>query len=103
MWLDSHCHVTADKFDEDRAEVLDRASEAGVEVMVAIGSGYGAAGNARQAVALAESDERVYATVGVHPHEANELDDDLRAQASHLAGPRPRRGRSASAASTITT
>ena len=34
MWLDSHCHVTADKFAEDRAAVLDRASEAGVETLV---------------------------------------------------------------------
>jgi len=79
MWLDSHCHVTAESFDEDRAEVLDRASQAGVERVIAIGSGYGREGNA-QAVSLAEADSRVYATVGVHPHEATELDDELRAR-----------------------
>ncbi|MEE2679544.1 MAG: TatD family hydrolase [Myxococcota bacterium] len=73
MWLDSHCHVTADAFAEDRAEVLDRAAAAGVEAFVGIGSGYGVALNAR-AVALAEEDARVFATVGVHPHEASELD-----------------------------
>jgi TatD DNase family protein len=88
MWLDSHCHISADEFAEDRAEVLDRASEAGVEAFVAIGSGYGIAHNAR-AVELAQRDERVWAAVGVHPHEAAELDDALRAKLEEwLAMPR---------------
>jgi len=78
MWFDSHCHVTADEFAEDRAAVLDRASQGGVEAFIAIGSGYGIAAN-RRAVALADSDARVFATVGVHPHEAKELDDAGRA------------------------
>ena len=74
MWLDSHCHVTADEFAEDRDEVLARAAAEGVEAFIGIGSGYGVARNAR-ALELAERDERVFATVGVHPHEAKELDD----------------------------
>lgn len=74
MWVDSHCHVTADEFAEDRADVLDRAQAGGVDTFIAIGSGYGIPGN-RRAVALAASDARVYATVGVHPHEAKDLDD----------------------------
>ena len=36
MWIDSHCHITADAFREDRSEVLERASEAGVETVIAI-------------------------------------------------------------------
>lgn len=83
MWFDSHCHVTADEFAEDRSSVLDRASEGGVEAFIAIGSGYGMAGNER-AVALANSDERVYATVGVHPHEAKEFGDAGRALLERL-------------------
>ena len=74
MWLDSHCHVTADAFAADRDAVLDRASQAGVDAFVAIGSGYGIEHNAR-AVELAAADPRVFAAVGVHPHEASELDD----------------------------
>jgi len=74
MWLDSHCHLSTDRFDADRAPVLERAFAAGVEALVAIGSGYGVAGNA-EAIALAESDPRIFATVGVHPHEASELGD----------------------------
>ena len=78
MWLDSHCHVTADRFAEDRSDVLARAFEGGVDALVSIGSGYGIRGNA-EAIALAESDPRIWATVGVHPHEAAELDDENRA------------------------
>ncbi len=78
-WLDSHCHVTADEFSEDRSDVLDRASAAGVETMIAIGAGYGVDHNAR-AIALAQADPRIFATVGVHPHDADELDDAGRAK-----------------------
>ncbi|MEZ4280166.1 MAG: TatD family hydrolase [Myxococcota bacterium] len=74
MWLDSHCHLTADRFDEDREAVLERAFAAGIEAMISIGSGYGTAGNA-EAIALAERDPRIHATVGVHPHDAASLDD----------------------------
>jgi TatD DNase family protein len=88
MWIDSHCHLSADAFDSDRKEVLERAAAAGVEGFVAIGSGYGVAANAR-AVAVAEADTRVVATVGVHPHEASELDDAGRADlAAWLEHPR---------------
>ena len=77
MWLDSHCHLVAGEFDLDRAATLDRACAAGVDTFIAIGSGYGIAGNAR-AVELAAADPRVFATVGVHPHEAVEFDDEAR-------------------------
>jgi TatD DNase family protein len=77
MWFDSHCHVTADRFDEDREAVLERGFSAGVACLVSIGSGYGIRGNA-SAIALAETDDRIFATVGVHPHEASELDDENR-------------------------
>jgi TatD DNase family protein len=87
-WLDSHCHLTADEFAEDRKDVLERAFAAGVEALVAIGSGYGVERNAR-AVALAAADPRVFATAGVHPHEASELDDAGRAKlCAWLSAPR---------------
>ena len=88
MWLDSHCHVTANRFDGDRAAVLARCFEGGVSELVSIGSGYGIQGNA-DAIALAETDDRIWATVGVHPHEASELDDENRAAIrAWLAHPR---------------
>ncbi len=88
MWLDSHCHVTADEFAEDRSEVIARALEGGVEALVAIGSGYGVKRNWR-AIELAEAEPRIFATVGVHPHEAVELDDAARSElTSWLSHPR---------------
>jgi len=83
MWFDSHCHMTADAFSEDQGEVLDQASHAGVEGFVAIGSGYGILHN-RRAVELATQDPRVWATVGVHPHDAAELDDAGRSELETL-------------------
>jgi TatD DNase family protein len=85
MWLDSHCHLTAEAFDADRETVLARAEQAGVEALVAIGSGYGIAGNAG-AVALAASDARVFASVGVHPHEAKEWSPQTPAQLARWLG-----------------
>jgi TatD DNase family protein len=76
-WIDSHCHLSADAFDADREQVLARAHEAGVARFVAIGSGYGIQGN-RSAVKLAGELPEVVAAVGVHPHEAAELDDSGR-------------------------
>ncbi|MDH3520470.1 MAG: TatD family hydrolase [Myxococcales bacterium] len=78
MWFDSHCHVGADEFAGDRDAVIERAAGAGVEGLLAVGSGYGIARNA-ESVALAARDPRVFAAVGVHPHEASELDDRGRA------------------------
>ncbi len=74
-WLDSHCHVTADEFAEDRETVMNRASGDGVGTMIAIGAGYGVDHNER-AVALAAEDERVFATVGLHPHDAEQMSDE---------------------------
>ena len=74
MWIDSHCHVSADEFAADRPAVLARSWAAGVDALVAIGAGYGVDANAG-AVALAAEDPRVFASVGVHPHDARLLDD----------------------------
>lgn len=78
-WIDSHCHISADDFDADRAEVLARAHAGGVEELIAIGAGYGIEHN-RRAVELATAESGVYAAVGVHPHDASALDDAGRAQ-----------------------
>jgi TatD DNase family protein len=87
-WLDSHCHLTAPEFDADRDAVLARAALAGVEALVAIGSGYGLA-SAALAPALAARDARVFASVGVHPHDAAQWNATAREQlADWLALPR---------------
>lgn len=68
--VDSHCHLQDPKYDEDREAVIQRARVAGVSPLVVIGDDMKAS---RRGVDLAESVEDIYATVGVHPHEAEAL------------------------------
>jgi len=67
--VDSHCHLDDKQFDADRDEVIARAREAGVERMLAIGTGEGPP-DLEAALRLARQHEFMYATVGVHPHDA---------------------------------
>jgi len=66
--VDSHCHLDDSQFDEDRAEVLSRAREAGVKHMLSIGTGNGPP-DLESAVRLAEQHPFIFATVGVHPND----------------------------------
>jgi TatD DNase family protein len=71
MFIDSHCHLENKRFDSDRAEVFERARKAGLEALLAIGNGDGpGTGTLDCAIKLAEQHDWVYATVGIHPHEA---------------------------------
>lgn len=70
--IDSHAHLTFDRFDADRAAVLDRAAAAGVDAILTIGTDLE---SSRAALALAEKHPQLYASAGVHPHQADELDD----------------------------
>lgn len=67
--IDSHCHLDSEQFDADRDEVIARAFEAGVEHMVAIGTGNGPP-DLEAGIRLADRYPSLYATVGVHPHDA---------------------------------
>ena len=66
---DSHCHLDDPQFEPDRQAVLERALAAGVTSMLSIGSGDGLP-DLEAAVRLADTYDCVWATVGVHPHEA---------------------------------
>src|SRR5437763_11283870 len=67
--VDSHAHLEMEQFDSDREQMIARAREAGVESIVAIGSGTGP-GSLDCGIQLAEKYELIYATIGIHPHEA---------------------------------
>ncbi|MBM3218202.1 MAG: TatD family deoxyribonuclease [Candidatus Rokubacteria bacterium] len=80
--FDTHAHLHDEKFAADRDEVLRRAREAGVRRMVTIGTD---ADTSRDAVALAEREPDIWATVGLHPHDAHAGDDALFAELQRLA------------------
>jgi len=68
--IDSHCHLDNPQFDPDREAVIDRALAAGVERMVVIGTGEGPP-DLEAGIRLADRHESIYATVGIHPHDAS--------------------------------
>ncbi len=69
MLVDSHCHLDFDTLAEDRAAVLDRAWRAGIETVVTICTRIS---RFDDILAIAAAHERVYCSVGVHPHNADE-------------------------------
>ena len=86
--VDSHCHVGEPEYDEDREAVLARARSAGVGLMIVAAAG-GTLETNRRAVAVAEREDDCYAVVGVHPHDAKLVDDEVVAAVTELAR-RPR-------------
>lgn len=72
--IDTHAHVTFPQFDDDRQSVIERAWKAGLVHIIAVGAGAGLDGNF-QAVELARADPRIFATVGIHPHDAAKMTD----------------------------
>ena len=72
MLIDTHAHLDDARFDGDRDAMIARAREAGVEHFVTIGCDLS---TSRAAVELADRYPFVYATVGVHPHEAKQIGD----------------------------
>ena len=84
MLVDTHCHLDPHYFAEGADAVIARANAQGVTGFVTIGVGADLA-PARHAVALAARRPDVWATVGVHPHEASSLDDAAYAELEALA------------------
>jgi TatD DNase family protein len=74
MFVDSHAHLDGERFEADREQVIARAREAGVQNIVAIGNGDGPA-QVDCGIRLAEKYDFIYATIGIHPHEARLADD----------------------------
>lgn len=85
MYIDSHAHLEGKRYDTDREDVLRRAQQAGMEGYLAIGNGDGPK-TADCGIQLAEKYDgkpqypRIWASVGIHPHEANLASDAANAQ-----------------------
>lgn len=73
MIVDTHCHLDFKDFDSDREAVLDRALKAGVARIINVGSSLE---GSRRSVELAKKYDMVYASVGIHPHEATTATDE---------------------------
>ena len=83
MLIDTHCHLADPAYASDRAEVLERAWEAGIARVVVIGE---SRRSAEKALALAAAEPRLSATAGVHPHDASQWDRESEAWLRQTVG-----------------
>jgi len=73
MYIDSHAHIQLNQFQHDQQEVLKRAIQAEVNTILVIGFDLE---TSRSAIELSEKHDNLYATVGMHPHDAKSLTPD---------------------------
>lgn len=77
QFIDSHCHLTAQEFNDDREQVIERAKKAGVQQFICI---IDSLSEANEALELAKKYEQLFCTVGVHPHNASEWNSESETQ-----------------------
>lgn len=73
MLFDTHAHLDDGRFDKDREEVIKRCKQDGIGLILNAGSNIE---TSVKAIALAKEYEFIYASVGVHPHDAADMDDE---------------------------
>ncbi len=67
IFVDTHCHLHMDYYKKDRDEVIKRAYQEGLIFMLTIGI---SAKDSESAYTLAQKYDRIFASVGIHPHDA---------------------------------
>jgi TatD DNase family protein len=82
MLIDSHAHLEMPEFDRDRDEVIQRARKQDIEYIITIGIQIP---EAEKAIALTEAYDWIYAAIGIHPHYAQEIDENTYSKLEHLA------------------
>jgi len=80
--IDSHAHLDFPDFDEDREQVIYRAKQAGIAAIINVGADLE---SSRKSIKLAEQHPIIYASVGVHPHDAKTLDDTALAEIEQMS------------------
>jgi TatD DNase family protein len=75
MFVDSHAHIDGPEFDLDRHEVIQRARDAGVSVILNVGTGDPHSGALERSIELAEKHADLYTAIGTHPHDSRLFDD----------------------------
>jgi TatD DNase family protein len=83
MLIDAHCHLDFPQFDRDRDQVIKRAKDSGVGYIINIGSSLE---GSRKSLELSRQYDCVYATIGIHPHEADRFNRKEEVAIRELAG-----------------
>lgn len=80
--FDTHAHLDDEKYDEDRETILKQCKQQGVELMINAGADIA---SSLASIRLANENDFIYATVGVHPHDAKSWDKDSGQTLNELA------------------
>jgi len=80
--VDTHCHLNFQRYDHDRADVLRRAADAGVQRIIVPAIDLP---SCREAIALAEREQSIYAAVGIHPNSSADFTENMRDELRNLA------------------
>ena len=81
-FFDTHTHLQDEAFNQDRERVIKRAAELGVKYLINVGDSLA---SSTQAVVLAETYTNFYASVGIHPHNAKDLQEETSESLRYLA------------------
>lgn len=82
MFVDTHCHLDFPEFNRDRDEVIQRSKENGIDYIINIGSSLE---GSKKSLDLAKQYNFIYATVGMHPHQADRFDERIQDALEELA------------------
>lgn len=79
---DTHCHIESEPYDHDRQSMLERAWQAGLQRILVPGTDLS---SSLKAIALAESDDRIFAAVGIHPNNAQTWESNTLSELRELS------------------
>lgn len=82
MLIDIHAHLTSERFDKDREEIIKNLTKNGLKAVITSGSSLS---SSVAAVSLANKYDNIYATIGIHPNNTDEMDDNTIAMLESLA------------------
>ncbi len=71
--IDTHAHLDSSNYDKDRQGVIKEAKKQGIKYIINVGTNIMSSKNS---IALSQKNSGIYATVGIHPHDADEVDNN---------------------------
>jgi len=83
MFIDTHCHLDFPEFNQDRGQVIKRAKDQGIGYIINIGSSID---GSKRSVELSRQYDNIYATIGIHPHDADSFNNKDEIILRELAG-----------------
>ncbi|MEA3305630.1 MAG: TatD family hydrolase [Candidatus Omnitrophota bacterium] len=82
MLIDTHCHLDFEDFDKDRDDVIKRADNQGIKYIINVGSTVEGSGRSLE---LAKKYDKIFSSIGVHPHYAHTLKKNTLSEMRRLA------------------